>query len=150
MRDEATPGYAEAVACLDRITSAVIRGRYMEATDAGPRCRCWTCGREMSWHEATVGHYIGRWWYKTRWDPRNLRPQCKDCNHAREGEHFILRQRISEEIGERQLREMEQAALSAGHRPPPLHVILRLIDQATKEAHDAKRRYSRSISSTEP
>lgn len=71
---------------------------------------CVTCGRLFSWNNIDAGHYISRVHRGTRWDLRNIRPQCRKCNSFCEGEHWKYRQALVEEIGEKEVKALELTA----------------------------------------
>jgi len=51
-------------------------------------CTCVTCGKESHWKEIQAGHFISRKHYSTRWDERNVKPQCVGCNVFKYGEQY--------------------------------------------------------------
>lgn len=58
--------------------------RLVNSDDSG-MCRCVTCNRSFRWDDIDAGHYIGRRFISTRYDDRNVHPQCKYCNRFLEG-----------------------------------------------------------------
>lgn len=46
---------------------------------------CVTCGLSLPWKEIQAGHWIKRGHHATRWDERNVYPQCPQCNGYRGG-----------------------------------------------------------------
>ena len=69
---------------MDTLFSQYIRQKY--ANHEG-YCICVTCGRPVNWkYECDAGHYRPRQHNKTRFDERNVHPQCKSCNGAEGGE----------------------------------------------------------------
>lgn len=48
-------------------------------------CKCITCGRLEPWNKIHAGHYQNAGFLATRWDERNVNPQCYQCNSMREG-----------------------------------------------------------------
>lgn len=106
------PG-AEIVRKLDRVMSTIVRtdSRWIAFMDAGcPMVRCFTCGRVYPWTKLDCGHYIPRHRQATRWDLRNIRPQCTQCNLYHEGEHWIFRKRLVDEIGLFDVEDIEHRA----------------------------------------
>lgn len=68
---------------LDKIFSEYTRRRY--ADDNG-YVSCVTCGVTRIWNDhMDAGHYISRGILATRWDERNVHPQCKGCNSFGKG-----------------------------------------------------------------
>ena len=51
-------------------------------------CTCVTCGKESHWKDIQAGHFISRKHYSTRWDERNVHPQCVGCNVFKYGEQY--------------------------------------------------------------
>jgi len=51
-------------------------------------CTCVTCGKELHWKDIQAGHFISRKHYSTRWDERNVKPQCVGCNVFKYGEQY--------------------------------------------------------------
>lgn len=62
---------------LDTIFSEYVRRK---DADAGGTVRCVTCPRLLFWREAHAGHFIKRQHRSTRWDERNVAPQCPSDN----------------------------------------------------------------------
>ena len=62
---------------LDRVFSEWVRRR---TADEGGTVRCVACGGLFHWTEVDAGHFIGRKCTHTRYDPRNVNPECRYCN----------------------------------------------------------------------
>jgi hypothetical protein len=71
---------------------------------------CYTCGGMHHYTEMDAGHYIGRAHRGTRWDLRNIRPQCTKCNSYEEGRHWQFRRNLVAEIGAEEVENLEQLA----------------------------------------
>ena len=67
---------------LDYVFSRYIRIR---ESDARGICACYTCGKRDHWTKLQNGHYIKRAETLLRWDSRNARPQCVECNCNKNG-----------------------------------------------------------------
>lgn len=78
-------------------------------------CTCYTCGAIQPIASTDCGHYIVRAYRGTRYDLRNLRPQCKRCNWTLEGNHQVFRENLVKEYGEKEVVEMENYAKFFGH-----------------------------------
>jgi hypothetical protein len=93
------------VAKLDRVFSQFVR---LSHADEGGTVECVTCGKLLWWKEAHAGHYISRRHMNTRFDVRNVHPQCCGCNTFRNGQPdeyaLYLREKYGDEILE-QLNE---------------------------------------------
>lgn len=50
-----------------------------------PIIQCFTCGDPGYWKDMDAGHWISRRKFGTRFDLRNIRPQCKICNQNHDG-----------------------------------------------------------------
>ena len=48
-------------------------------------CTCVTCETRKRWNEIDAGHYHHRGFYGTRWDEKNVNPQCRHCNSFQGG-----------------------------------------------------------------
>ena len=42
--------------------------------------KCYTCGTYHHWKNVDAGHYVKREHHATKFDERNVKPQCKKCN----------------------------------------------------------------------
>lgn len=115
-----------------------LRVRAGAALDAGsPLIRCYTCGSMIHWKAADCGHYIPRHRWGTRWDLRNVRPQCTRCNSYHEGEHWLFGYNLRHEIGREEFSDLEQTALRWGECKQPRTWLLEQIAEA--------REYSKQI-----
>ena len=81
---------------LDRVFSIFIRTRDSNEYGIG---RCVTCGYPSLWQKLDAGHYVPRQDLATRWDERNVHPQCKKCNGFRGGEPEKMAAYIDETYG---------------------------------------------------
>ena len=85
---------------LDNIFSQYIR---LNNSNNG-NCTCVTCGKIGDWKNGGMqaGHFMSRKHYSTRWDERNVKPQCVGCNMFKAGEQYkfslYLGQQLSEEL----------------------------------------------------
>ena len=70
----------------------VVFSQYVRLSNADSRgfCTCVTCGKQGHWKTGGIqaGHFISRKHYSTRWDERNVKPQCVACNVYRAGEQY--------------------------------------------------------------
>jgi len=79
---------------LDHIASKYVR---MKEADSDGKVCCYTCNWTGHWKECDCGHYISRSKMLLRWDIRNLRPQCKNCNQHLYGNIDIFTERLEKE-----------------------------------------------------
>ena len=67
---------------LDFVFSRYIR---IKESDKNGSVSCYTCGKIHHWKELQCGHFIKRGHMQLRWDSRNARPQCIECNCSQFG-----------------------------------------------------------------
>lgn len=60
----------------------------MSACDKNGIAKCCSCGKLDMWQNMDAGHFIGRERKMTRWDERNVHPQCRYCNRFKEGRKY--------------------------------------------------------------
>lgn len=89
---------------LDKIFSEFIRKR--EADENGITS-CVTCGRRDHWKNMDAGHFIGRQHMGTRWDERNVHPQCKRCNGFEGGQQYHYGHFLKIKYGDQIIDELE-------------------------------------------
>lgn len=102
-----TMGYRDLVKKLDRELSFFVR---LSAADNGGIVMCVTCGSLHFWKDITLGHYISRSHHSTRWDLRNMAPQCVRCNSYHGGEQYKMRAYLVETHGEEEVKALEKKA----------------------------------------
>lgn len=96
MRTKKTPR-KKAIEKLDKVFSLWVRTRDLQP---GGLQTCYTCGTVKPWKELHAGHFVTRAKYATRWDPRNVKPQCYGCNIHRYGAAWEFGKAIDREHGE--------------------------------------------------
>ena len=81
------PTRGKLVKKLDVLFSQWVR---LSNADSRGFCTCVTCGKQGHWKTGGIqaGHFISRKHYSTRWDERNVKPQCVACNVYRAGEQY--------------------------------------------------------------
>jgi len=111
------------IARLDRVFSQWVRSK-----DADHRgyVQCFTCGVWKHWKTVDAGHFQSRAKFSTRWDERNVRPQCKSCNGFRSGEQYRFARNLDAEYGEGTAMEIE--ALSNTTRKYSVEELEALVD----------------------
>tara|TARA_R100001510_G_C7638664_1_gene196484 strand:- start:178 stop:579 length:402 start_codon:yes stop_codon:yes gene_type:complete len=86
---------------LDDIFSQYIR---LKNADQDGYCTCVTCGKKGFWEKDNIhaGHFISRKHYATRWNEKNVHPQCSYCNTYQYGEQYkyslFLGSKLSEDL----------------------------------------------------
>lgn len=68
---------------LDAAYSQYVRKK---SSNSKGECVCFTCGKKNDWKKMDCGHFVPRGNMALRWDLRNLRPQCVNCNRLNYGE----------------------------------------------------------------
>ena len=94
--DKENPGKRKLIAEADAWLSRYVR--LFAYNDRG-LVECYTCNKLFYIKNIQCGHFIGRGHYSTRFDIRNVRPQCKLCNGMRGGEPGAYARRLIKEIG---------------------------------------------------
>lgn len=82
---------------LDSIVSKVIR---LESSDTNGMVQCVTCKRYFNWQIIQCGHFQRRGNLSTRYEQKNLGPQCEECNCYNDGENELFALFIDEFHGE--------------------------------------------------
>lgn len=62
-------------------------------------CQCYTCGAIRFWRSFDAGHGIGRQHKATKFDEKNVRPQCKPCNGFEGGRREEFKRKMDLEHG---------------------------------------------------
>lgn len=83
-------------ATLWRLFSEYIRRR---AADAAGLCFCVTCNKPRHWRDMDAGHFISRRFKGTKFDERNVHPQCTSCNSFQQGNQFEMVRYIEQRYG---------------------------------------------------
>lgn len=92
----------------DQWASRYIR---ISNADSNGLVQCYTCGTH--WHPKNIqcGHFIGRAHYSTRYDLRNMHPQCQRCNKFRSGEPGAYAYNLINELGMSEFMDLLTAGL---------------------------------------
>lgn len=85
---------SDLISDADTVFSQYIRLKY--ANERG-MVKCYTCDDLKHWTMVQNGHYISRSHLYLRWDERNCRPQCRNCNEFHHGNIAIYRERLDKE-----------------------------------------------------
>lgn len=94
---------------LDTVVSEICR-RY--GADKNGYNTCYTCGARYHWKDMDCGHYIKRRFLNTRWDFKNVNPQCRYCNRTLGGNYGVYEPKIKKELGEDEVLKMWDRAYS--------------------------------------
>ena len=68
---------------LDKVFSEYVRRRHARFDD---KVECFTCSRLVPWQHMDAGHFMPRACLSTRYDMKNVQPQCRVCNRHNSGE----------------------------------------------------------------
>jgi len=85
------------VKALDVAFSKWVR---VSGADHAGFAECWTCGTTKHFSRMDAGHFQTRAKYSTRWDERNVKPQCKHCNMTNGGHQYEFAKRLDAEFGQ--------------------------------------------------
>jgi len=82
----------------------VVFSQYVRLSNADKRgyCKCVTCGKVGHWKTGGIqaGHFMSRKHYSTRWDERNVKPQCVACNVYKSGEQYKFSQYLGNNLSQ--------------------------------------------------
>ena len=109
---------------LDAEVSFYVR---VSRSSSGGHCGCYTCGSVYHYTKMDAGHYISRVNRGTRWDLRNIRPQCTRCNRWAEGEKHLFREALVNELGEAEVYALEGVAKMYGKTRLPREWLIQEI-----------------------
>lgn len=87
----------------DKYFSKYIRKKYAKFNGS---IQCITCGNWKHWKKMHCGHWRRRGLEPTRYDERNVAPQCVKCNHFRSGEPERFEEAIRIKYGKEVLDEI--------------------------------------------
>lgn len=90
---------------LDRLFSKYIR--YSQSPNG--YCVCYTCKHIAPPQDMDAGHYITRNHMATRWDERNVKPQCRKCNRFESGVSDEFALHLVKDHGVEVLEELNRA-----------------------------------------
>ena len=89
---------------LDALVSRFVR---LSAADQNGICTCYTCGHKVHYKNIHAGHYVSRFYKATRWDLRNVKPQCMMDNLWKRGDPVVFRENLVRDYGEAVVKELE-------------------------------------------
>ena len=127
----------ELVTRLDREVSLYVRRVHEIAPGLN---RCYTCGQVHETKNIQAGHYISRRYYGTRYDLRNIRPQCAGCNGARSGEPLRFRQNLVDDLGSENVEDLERTARLYGEAHLSREWLVDQIRFFRKKNNDARKK----------
>jgi len=106
---------------LDRVFSLYIR---LKHADHAEECSCITCNKKFHYKDIDAGHFVSRRHILTRYDEKNVFPQCKYCNRFLNGlqyeygkaldalfgegtaDSIVAKSRLNEKLDTKKLEEM--------------------------------------------
>tara|TARA_R100001132_G_C3268177_1_gene90580 strand:+ start:1625 stop:1948 length:324 start_codon:yes stop_codon:yes gene_type:complete len=60
---------------------------------------CYTCKVKKNFNEIQAGHFMSRKSYSTRWNEKNVFPQCIGCNMFKCGMQYEFGKRLDKDFG---------------------------------------------------
>lgn len=96
-RDEKETIEQEDLSGLIEDADAVYSTHLRLSNSVDGECKCYTCGKKITVGQAQCGHYIYRKCYYLRWDSRNTRVQCEDCNVYNKGNLSVFARKLEDE-----------------------------------------------------
>lgn len=90
---------------LDKEFSDYVRRK---DADEGGTVTCFTCGGLFFWRDVDAGHFVKRQHRATRWNTKNVRPQCRRDNHFMGGRQDDFAANIVREHGQEVFEELMQ------------------------------------------
>ena len=99
------PTRSKLVKKLDTVFSQYIR---LSNADNNGYCTCVTCNKTFFWKEIQAGHFMSRKHYSTRWDERNVKPQCVRCNIYNQGEGYLYSLYLGDKLSKKLLYESRE------------------------------------------
>lgn len=99
----------ELIKKLDDIFSEWVRRSHANSHGL---CKCVTCFNFHHWKEMDCGHYLSRENMSTRWDEKNVAPQCFHCNRLEDGRPDEFRDYLVLKYGEDEVLELEARSRS--------------------------------------
>jgi ribosomal protein L37E len=100
------------IADADAIFSQFIRLKYADNTGHE---HCFTCSVKKHWSMMQNGHFMKRAHLYLRWDERNCRPQCQQCNELYYGQMAEYSIRLDQEC--KGLPDILRAEATLVHKP---------------------------------
>ncbi len=91
---------------LDRVFSEYVR-RKAVAEVSNEYIVCCSCGQVGHWKNMDEGHFVNRRHNATRYDERNVHPQCRECNRYDEGNAVGYSRYLIDKYGREVLVELD-------------------------------------------
>ena len=82
----------------------------LQHSDFQGNAKCCTCGRYYSWDKLQAGHYRNRFDKATKYDERNVHPQCIQCNYFKSGAQVNHAEFINRKYGAGVSQELDRKA----------------------------------------
>jgi len=89
---------------LDQVFSKYVR--FSNAKNG--YVRCYTCNAVHPPEDVDAGHYVTRQHMGTRWDERNVKPQCRSCNRFKSGVSDEFALHLLKDYGEGILEDLNK------------------------------------------
>lgn len=88
---------------LDKVFSQWVRAKNMGEDGM---IECYTCKVMKPFNQIQAGHFMSRKAYSTRWNEKNVMPQCIGCNMFKQGMQYEFGKRLDADYGEGTADEM--------------------------------------------
>jgi hypothetical protein len=95
MRKKKTDSLSKLQKELDRLFSLWVR----QSNAVNGVVSCCTCGKIMPWRASQCGHFMSRRYNSTRFDDKNVAPQCSSDNMFNQGRQFEFGLYIDKKYG---------------------------------------------------
>lgn len=109
IKSKLSPDLLSLTAKADAVWSIDVRMRY----STNGYCKCYTCDKVLAtfgYFGVQCGHFLSRRFWSVRFHKDNCRPQCYECNCAKNGNLKVYRERLLKEIGKSRVDKIEKLA----------------------------------------
>ena len=106
---------------IDYVFSRIVR---LRAADEYGNVQCYTCPTKKHWSLMQNGHYVPRGNMALRWEFKNCRPQCKNCNEVKSGNLSVFSERLDAEVAGQSEMLLNEAKIVFKHSLDELKQLL--------------------------
>lgn len=92
---------------MDRADEWFSKFIRLSHADARGYVKCCTCGKYHHWKNVDCGHFMTRNHQSTRYDEKNVGPQCRSCNSFKGGRQYEMGKWLDVHFGPGTAEEME-------------------------------------------
>lgn len=72
----------------------------LSGADEHGYCQCYTCPNIFHWKQIDCGHFRKRKHQNTKYNLKNNKPQCRECNGHKDGMYEVFAENLDKEYGE--------------------------------------------------